>query len=361
MTDRLDSVTHSVNYLSDIISSLSIGLLVIDEHGQVRMANPAFRTMAGFPAEGETGDHLLGMRLATLFEKVSGTNEELALTRAESLETTLNQPDGKVLPVMLVSTPLPESGPVKVAVCTVIDLSEQKRAQAHVRAGRERIESLVQHLHEIQETERSRIARDLHDDLGAILTALRNGLVRLASLAGAGASDLVELADKANISVDRVIRNLWPQMLDHFGLGGALEVLATEFETTHGIATVCNLDIGNKKLNRKVELALYRTSQEALTNIAKHAHASNACVSLVQTGLETVLEVSDDGRGFAKRNRQKRGGGYGLLGMRQRIAAVNGELSVETGVNGSRIVVKVPPSSQRGDVFAENVADALEA
>ena len=176
MSDRLDSVTLSVNYLSDIISSLSIGLLVIDEHGQVRMANPAFRTMAGFPAEGETGDHLLGMRLATLFEKVTGTNEELALTRAESLETTLNQPDGDVLPVMLVSTPLPESGPVKGAVCTVIDLSEQKRAQAHVRAGRERIESLVQHLHEIQETERSRIARDLHDDLGAILTALRNGL-----------------------------------------------------------------------------------------------------------------------------------------------------------------------------------------
>ena len=170
----------------------------------------------------------------------------------------------------------------------------------------------------------------------------------------------MELADKANISVDRVIRNLWPQMLDHFGLGGALEVLATEFETRHGIATVCNLDIGNKRFDRKVELALYRTSQEALTNIARHARARNARVSLVHAGRETLLEVSDDGRGFAKRNRQNREGGYGLLGMRQRIAAVNGELSVETGVNGSKIIVKVPPTSHQGDVCAENVASALE-
>ena len=364
MTDRLGDVTLTVNYLGDIISSLSIGLLVIDESGCVRMANPAFRTMARCRPEAEPQDRLIGIQMTALFGLETGTNHKLADAGDKGIETTLKLRDGNVLPVMLVSTPLPESDPIKGAVCTIIDLSERKLAEKHVRAGRERIESLVRHLHEIQETERSRIARDLHDDLGAVLTALRNGLVRLSGLLGGGASaaakDLVELADKANISVDRVIKNLWPQMLDHFGLGGALEVLAAEFETTHGIATTFSQDTGHTRFDKGVELALYRTSQEALTNIAKHAHAHNARVALTHRGCETVLEISDDGHGFAKRKRRDREGGYGLLGMRQRIAAVSGEFSVETGVEGSKIIVKVPHTSNEARVLAGDFSGALE-
>ena len=364
MTDRLDDVTLTVNYLGDIISSLSIGLLVIDESGRVRMANPAFRTMAGIPAESGSEDRLIGMQMTTLFGREARTKRRLPDVRGKGIETTLKSRDGNALPVMLVSTPLPESDPIKGTVCATIDLSERKLAEAHVRAGRERVESLVQHLHEIQELERSRIARDLHDDLGAILTALRNGLVRLCSLVGAGAgaaaNDLVELADKANISVDRVIKNLWPQMLDHFGLGGALEALAAEFENTHGIVTTCSIDTRKTRIDRRVELALYRTSQEALTNIAKHAHARSAHVSLVNQDFETVLEIGDDGHGFAKRNRQNREGGYGLLGMRQRIAAVNGEISIETGVEGSKIIVKVPLTSDKTGATAAGFPDVPE-
>jgi PAS domain S-box-containing protein len=364
MTDRLDDVTLTINYLGDIISSLSIGLLVVDESGRVRMANPAFRTMVGFRAEAESGDQLIGMQMSALFAQEASTNHRLPDVGGKGIETKLKLPDGNVLPAMLVSTPLPESDPIKGAVCAIIDLSEQKIAEEHVRAGRERIESLVQHLHEIQEMERSRIARDLHDDLGAVLTALRNGLVRLSGLVGSGANsaanDLVELADKANISVDRVIKNLWPQMLDHFGLGGALEVLAAEFETTHGIATSCHLDTGRTRFDKRVELALYRTSQEALTNIAKHAHARSAQVSLSHQGCETVLEISDDGHGFAKRNRQQREGGYGLLGMRQRIAAVHGKFAVETGVEGSKIIVKVPQTADESEAWAGDVPGTFE-
>lgn len=362
MTDRLDDVTLTVNYLGDIISSLSIGLLVIDETGLVRMANPAFRAMAGFPAEDVSEDQLIGAQMTTLFVQETRTKRRLPDVRGKSskggkgIETTLKARNGDALPVMLVSTPLPESDPIKGTVCATIDLSERKLAEEHVRAGRERIESLVQHLHEIQEMERSRIARDLHDDLGAVLTALRNGLVRLCSLvgtgAGAAANDLVELADKANVSVDRVIKNLWPQMLDHFGLGGALEALAAEFENTHGIVTTCSVDTGQARFDRRVELALYRTSQEALTNIAKHAHARSARVSLIKRRFETVLEISDDGHGFVKRNRDDREGGYGLLGMRQRVAAVGGEISVETGVDGSRIIARVPLTSDKAGAIA---------
>lgn len=325
------------------------------------MANPAFRAMAGFPVDGTRDDRLIGIQLVNLFEESANAKRRFPDARGTGVEKILKSQDGSALPVMLVSTPLPESDPIKGTVCATIDLSERKLAEEHVRAGRERIESLVQHMHEIQEMERRRIARDLHDDLGAVLTALRNGLVRLCSLvgsgAGAAANDLVELADKANTSVDRVIKNLWPQVLDHFGLGGALEALAAEFENTHGIVTTCNIDTGLVRFDRRVELALYRTSQEALTNIAKHAHARSAHVSLVNRGSETVLEISDDGHGFVKRNRQDREGGYGLLGMRQRIAAVSGEVLVETGVSGSKITVKVPLTSGKTDETASNFQD----
>jgi signal transduction histidine kinase len=109
-----------------------------------------------------------------------------------------------------------------------------------------------------------------------------------------------------------------------------------------------------------VELALYRTSQEALTNIAKHAHARSARISLTHRCCEIVLEISDDGHGFAKRNRRDRESGYGLLGMRQRIAAVSGEFSVETGVEGSKIIVKVPQTSKETRVLAGDFSGALE-
>jgi signal transduction histidine kinase len=204
----------------------------------------------------------------------------------------------------------------------------------------------------------------LHDDLGAVLTALRNGLVRLCGLvgaeAGAATNDLVALADKANVSVDRVIKNLWPQMLDHFGLGGALEALGAEFENTHGIVTTCSVETGQTRFDRRVELALYRMSQEALTNIARHAHARSAHISLVNRGFETVLEISDDGHGFVKRNREDREGGYGLLGMRQRIAGVSGEISVETGVKGSKITVTVPLTSDESGATAAEFPDIPE-
>jgi PAS domain S-box-containing protein len=364
ITDRLDDVTLTVNYLGDIISSLSIGLLVIDDSGRVRMANPAFRTMVGFAPEGGSEDRLIGMQMTALFEQDDRKRRRLPDVRGTGIETRLKSQDGNDLPVMLVSTPLPESDPIKGTVCAIIDLSERKLAEEHVRAGRERIESLVQHLHEIQELERSRIARDLHDDLGAVLTALRNGLVRLCGLvgaeAGAATNDLVALADKANVSVDRVIKNLWPQMLDHFGLGGALEALGAEFENTHGIVTTCSVETGQTRFDRRVELALYRMSQEALTNIARHAHARSAHISLVNRGFETVLEISDDGHGFVKRNREDREGGYGLLGMRQRIAGVSGEISVETGVKGSKITVTVPLTSDESGATAAEFPDIPE-
>jgi signal transduction histidine kinase len=356
MTDQLDDATLTVNYLEGIISSLSVGLLVIDESGCVRMANQVFRTMARCLPEAESGDQLIGTHITALFVQEAGTNHILSEAGDKNIETTLKLRDGNVLPVMLVSTVLPESESIKGAVCTINALSERKLTENYVRAGRERVESLVQHLHEIQEKERSRIARDLHDDLGAFLTALRNGLVRLGGQIEGGASsavdDLVDLADTANISVDRVIRNLWPQVLDHFGLGGALEVLAAEFETTHGIATTFSLDTEHARFDRSVELALYRTSQEALTNIAKHSHARGAQISLSHKNCEIVLEISDDGHGFAKRNRRDREGSYGLLGMRQRIAAVSGKLSVETGSEGSTIIAKVPQASNDARILA---------
>jgi PAS domain S-box-containing protein len=341
-----DDVTNSVKYVGDIISSLSIGLLVIDDNGQIRMANAAFRSMAGFSVVSTEEDHLIGMQLVNLLGNADGANRRLPDVRGKGVEKILKSQNGREIPVVLVSTPLPASDPIKGKVFATIDISERKLAEEHVRAGRERIESLVQHMHEIQDMERSRIARDLHDDLGAVLTALRNGLVRLCGLVGnetrTAASDLVELADNANTSVDRVIKNLWPQMLDHFGLDGALEALTVEFENTHSIATSCSIEVGQMRFDKRVELALYRTSQEALTNIAKHAHARSAHISLKIKDCAILLEIRDDGHGFVKRNHQDQKGGYGLLGMRQRIAAVGGEVLVTTGVKGSEIGVKVP-------------------
>jgi two-component system, NarL family, sensor histidine kinase DevS len=197
-----------------------------------------------------------------------------------------------------------------------------------------------------QELERRRLARELHDETGQALTSILLGLRAVEKSEGTdemrrAASDLRELVVATLQDVRRLAVQLRPKALDDFGLAPALERLAQTFAE----ATEMHVDIearfGNKRLPAEVETTLYRIVQEALTNIVKHAEATNVSILLLRRNATATVVIEDDGKGFEPEN--ARAEGVGLLGMQERVELHDGRLTVESVPgSGTTLVAEVP-------------------
>lgn len=200
-----------------------------------------------------------------------------------------------------------------------------------------------------QEEERRRLARELHDEAAQALTSL---LVHLRLLERAKTPDeaqgrvkeLRELTAQALEEVRRVSLDLRPTILDDLGLGPALEWRVDEFNRAHGMEATIEVQGIERRLPRNVELVFYRVGQESLSNVARHAGADAVDVSLVQCDSVLTIEIIDDGCGFEPKLTNGDGPrGLGLVGMRERLAMIDGELIIESAPgNGTRVVASAP-------------------
>lgn len=201
-------------------------------------------------------------------------------------------------------------------------------------------------LAEIREDERVHISRELHDDLGQLLATLRVELTLLKQLPAGSPDAEARLASMDNLlvtaigSLRRIAGNLRPRALDEGGLYFALESLRREFETRHGIRCLLDAAPDALALDERYSTAIYRLVQESLTNIARHAGASTAEVRLQRNEGELLIDISDDGRGIAVGDMAK-ADALGLLGMRERVAALHGNMNV-VGGSGTRIAIRIP-------------------
>jgi len=220
-------------------------------------------------------------------------------------------------------------------------IAEQQAAQVHVT-------NLLRKVVTAQEDERGRIARNLHDQLGQRLTALRLSLERVQDrLARSGERDeeLERALSPANLidaDVGFLSWELRPAVLDHLGLGVALPRYAREWSEHYGIEVAYRGDTFQAgTLTHEAEVAFYRIAQEALTNIAKHAHASRVDIMLESRDGSAVLVIEDDGVGFDPADESIRERGVGLLGMRERAALIGGALEIESSPgDGTSVFVR---------------------
>lgn len=228
----------------------------------------------------------------------------------------------------------------------VAERTEQlARSEAELRDSRERLRELTAFLQSVREDERTSIARELHDELGQALTALRieldwlrrqcAGLGAAAGERAAGAHALVERTIEA---LRRISEGLRPGMLDVLGLCAALEHLAAQFAAHSGLSCSFAADRDDYPIEPGAAIAVFRIVQEALTNVARHAGASGVTVNLRSEDGRLVLLVADNGSGFDPSRPPK---GFGLLGMSERVAMLGGELSID-GSAGTRIRVELP-------------------
>jgi two-component system sensor histidine kinase UhpB len=216
------------------------------------------------------------------------------------------------------------------------------------------MEQFPRQILQAQEEERQRLARELHDEAAQSLTSL---LVHLRLLERAYEPEqaqqqvqkLRELTAQALDDVRRVALDLRPTILDDLGLGAALEWRVDEFTQASGVPATIRIEGLERRLARDIELAFYRVGQETLTNIARHARARQVSVSLRGENGTLRLEIVDDGVGFNPATLPARASrGLGLLGMRERMAMINGSLAIESAPGrGAHLLASAPLKNEQ--------------
>ena len=226
------------------------------------------------------------------------------------------------------------------------------RADAELALSERRLADFAEHLQATIEQERASIAREIHDDIGGALAAVKLDLAWI----GRHLSDpqtlghvqaAAEMLQHALGASQRIMMNLRPAILDQ-GLVAAVDWLATGFERRTGIRTTFRSTTTDQVLSKEIQLAAYRTAQEALTNISKHARCTQVGIDLTDTNSVLTLEVSDNGQGFAPALAGKPKA-YGLKGLHERAKSVGGWLDISTADGrGASIILSVPLAQAAG-------------
>jgi PAS domain S-box-containing protein len=324
------------------------GLLVVDKEGVIRAANPRVEELFGW-----TADELRGRSVDVLVPPSVGPSH--SAHRSRFVADPHNRPmgvgldlrglrkDGTTFPVEISLSPwTPEDGQMRI-ICTVRDVSDYRRLQ-----------NFSEGALRATEEERQRIARELHDDTAQRLATLILRIRRLAMEKNAKKREelLEDVRDEvvdATEGVKRMARGLRPPEIEELGL--ALAITAHVRSLREGADFVVDTELGSVEpyLSDTAKLAVYRIVQEALSNARRHGHAQGALVRLYLEGNKVVAEVVDRGEGFLPSRAMERGGGLGLVGMRERATMVGGILTIDSAPGeGTMVRVTVPAQSPEG-------------
>jgi PAS domain S-box-containing protein len=358
-----------------IIRSSTEAIITIDEAQNIVIFNPAAERIFGVPAAQALGTPLSRFIPARFREMhaqhvahfgVTGTSERqmgrqpvLSGLRANGDEFPLeasiaqNREDaGKFYTVML------------------RDITERVKSDEALRQSREELRRLSANLQNVREAEKTRIARELHDDLGQQLAALKMDLSALepmltgsAHVSGTVGPDIAArlrgmlgMIDSTVASLRRIAADLRPVMLDDLGLVPAIDWLANDFTNRYGIEVGRRIDADNAAFTQDAATAVFRIVQEALTNVARHADASFVELTLCRTEQHYVLRIADNGLGASRHTTERTVANarevqpFGLIGVRERAHMLGGSVQIDTGSGaGFAMTVTFPLQAAQQD------------
>jgi signal transduction histidine kinase len=240
-------------------------------------------------------------------------------------------------------------------VVAAVSFSRISNLERHREEERRRAESAEQELRRLslklvrtQEDERKSISRELHDEIGQMITGLRMELANIHALRTAPEPEFAQhmseakgLAEKTLQSLRNLAMGLRPSMLDDLGLGPALQWQAKEFSRRSGVPAIVQLDGNLEGIEERLRTCVYRLVQESLTNCARHAHANSIMVSVAENNSRLVMAIQDDGAGFDTNALKNRG--LGLMGMEERVRELGGTFTVTSQIaKGTAVRAEIP-------------------
>ena len=353
------SLRESEARKGSILNSALDAIITINDHGRITEFNAAAEKIFGRARAEVMGNELAEVIIPpSLRDKHRrGLERFLAGGQATMLgkrvEIMAMRADGKEFPVELAITKVSLDGPA-MFTGFVRDITERRRAEKQLRDSREQLRALAAYLQSVREEERTRIAREVHDELGQGLTGLKMDLALLEKKVAEVSSteDLQQFEEKLEelpVRVDTIIATvrkiateLRPPVLDDLGLEAAIEWQIQEFEKRTGIKCQYSCGLKNVDLGPDRATAVFRIFQETLTNVVRHAEATQVDIHLREEGDKLILEVQDNGRGMTGRELSGTRS-LGLLGMRERATMLDGEVNIigRQG-KGTTVGVRIP-------------------
>ena len=353
MINALENTTVSRNYLNNILENMFEALIVTDNGLRIRSANKAALELLGY-----TESEMKGMRLPDLFEKIPEfseqehyTGEELAKLRSSIIkQKQFITKSGRINPASVSCSVLKsEKDGTEGLIIVGHDLTEQYAIENKLDHLRK--ERLIA-INEAQEEERMRIATDLHDGLGQMLTAISYAIQEFGGESDNEEEIKPEVTASIQKQIDAAIReaksiahDLIPIVLKDFGLIVAIENLIRKANELYDTKFQFNAFDFNERIDPKLEKALYRICQESVNNIIKHARAKNAMFQILRQNQAIVLVIEDDGRGFDPefKGKDTNNAGIGLISMKERVIAFDGTFTINSSPDfGTEIIIEIP-------------------
>jgi len=355
ITARLQ-LEDAVTRYAAVIESSEDAIITKTLSGTILSWNPGAERLFGYRAE-----EVEGHPISILFPTDRRDEWERILERVrrgehvEHHETVRMRRDGSRVHVSVSVSPIKDpAGRVVGASSIARDITERRQAAEALARSRSQLRAFAGRLHSAREAERAQIAREIHDELGQALTALKMDLFSLKNSVPAPlrepllakADGMAALIDQMVDKVRTLASDLRPAVLDNLGLVAAIEWAVHQFARRTGVR--CLLDLPPEQIGLDIERStdIFRILQEALTNIARHAGATHVDVHLRATPGEVVLEVHDDGRGITEPEIEDLRS-FGLLGMRERALAWGGEVGVRAAPQGGTSVTMCMPLGHR--------------
>lgn len=343
--------------LAMLVKQSGDAILALDHAGNITFCNATAERLFARQTPVLKGEALANLGFEKQREEIARVLENCETV--ENMETTLKRPDGEKLTLLMSSVPLHDNQQKVIGlVCTLRDITELKQAELAKNQLRE-TRLLAKHMDEVQEAERRHLARELHDELGQCLTAIKTDAVLIRNRTEntepriyASAQAIIDTASHIYDVVHNMITRLRPSPLDDLGLVPTLEqCIASWREREPDINFVLQISGKLDNLNEAINMTVFRVVQEAITNAVRHADASQIRVRIDtrQEGenYRLDIEISDDGKGMVVKDFHS-DVDFGLLGMRERVQSLGGEFSLlSKPAEGVTIKVSIPLGEDR--------------
>ncbi|GMR19448.1 MAG: hypothetical protein BMS9Abin36_0043 [Gammaproteobacteria bacterium] len=333
-----------------ILATTQDGFWMVDLEGNVCDVNEAYCRMVGY-----TREQLQAMTVADLEASESPEEVQLHIQRIRSqgydrFESRHRSKDGTLIDLD-VSVTLANLGGTQVFFTFFRDISERKQIEIDLNASRENLQRLTAHLQTVREEERTLIARDVHDELGQVLTALNMDVYWLREHIPEGQTEvkrkvlsMLPLIVSAIESVQRITSELRPAMLDELGLGPAIQWYMEEFQNRNGIKCQVSIELDKVQPDTDRDTVVFRILQEALTNVIRHAGASRVSLNINSGDDYIDMWLTDNGTGIDPSALDQENA-FGLLGMRERALTFGGNVDIKGRLGeGTTIMLHLPMS-----------------